>query len=181
MEKHFSDIEFRKFNDDKLEIICKINNYKLSKELRGKNGKFREKISRKVWQSAIDKNKDIKFYYNHKPYFELADTIELRAEEDGVYLYAILKKSEIGLYQAIKQGLIKGMSFGFRALKDSFDKVGNFLQRTIEDMEVFEVSILDIEPAYFGTIAEVRELEIPTTKDSVFEIRKMQLSLWKLM
>lgn len=71
------------------------------------------------------------------------------------------------------------MSFGFRALKDSFDKVGNFVKRTIEDMEVFEVSILDVEPAYLGTLAEVRQLEIPLAKDPLYEIRKRRLKLMK--
>ncbi len=176
MEKQYSNIEFRQFDDEKLEIVCKVNNYKLSKKLRGKNGKFREQIPREVWQRAIDKNRDIKFYYNHKPYFELAKTIELRAEEDGIYLYATLKENERGLYQAIKDGLIKGMSFGFSSLKDNFNKVGYFIQRTIEDMEVFEVSILDVEPAYFGTLAEVRNLELPCAK---IEILRKKLNLYK--
>lgn len=178
MEKQFNDIEFRQFNDDKLEIVCKINNYNLSKELRSKNGTFREQIPRDVWQRAIEKNRDIKFYYNHKPYFELANKIELRAENDGVYLYANLKESEKGLYEAIKNGLIKGMSFGFRSIKDSFDKVGSFVKRTIEDMQLFEVSILDIEPAYFGTMAEVRQLEIPYNQ---LDIKKKKLELYKML
>lgn len=181
MEKQFSNVEFRQFDDQKLKIVCKVNNYQLSKELRGKNGTFKEQISREVWQNAIDKNKDIKFYYNHKPYFELARNIELRAEDDGVYLYATLKESEKGLYEAIKDGLIEGMSFGFRSLKDSFDKVGNFVKRTIEDMDVFEVSILDVEPAYFGTLAEVRQLDIPIINNLTYNIRKRRLNLYKVM
>lgn len=50
------------------------------------------------------------------------------------------------------------MSFGLRALKDSFDKIGKFVQKTIKEMKVFEVNTFNIEPAYFGTLVEVRNV-----------------------
>ncbi|WP_291650946.1 HK97 family phage prohead protease [Clostridium sp.] len=177
MEKQFNKLELREIENGSLSIVCRVNNYGLSKELRGRNGKFREQIPRDVFQKALEANPDVKFYYNHKPYFELAEKIELRAEEDGVYLYATLKESEKGLYEAIKDGAIQGMSFGFRALKDKFESVGNFVKRTILDMELFEVSILDKEPAYMGTMAEVRELDIPVNMDLLHK----RLKLYKLM
>lgn len=174
MEKQFNNIEVREFEDNSLKIIARVNNYGLSKELRDRNGRtFREIVPRDTWEKAI--NPDIKFYYNHKNYFELADSVELRAENDGVYLYATLKDSERGLYQAIKDGLITGMSFGFRAIKDSFNHVGNYLQRTIEKMELFEVSILDKEPAYYNTMVEARELALPKLFDMELEKRKLEL------
>ena len=174
MEKQFNNIEIREFEDNSLKIIARVNDYGLSKELRDRNGrKFREIVPRDTWQRAI--NSDIKFYYNHKNYFELADEVELRAEEDGVYLYATLKDSEKGLYQAIKDGLITGMSFGFKAIRDSFKNVGNYLQRTIEEMELFEVSILDKEPAYNNTLVEARELTLPKLFDLELEKRKLEL------
>ena len=61
----------------------------------------------------------------------------------------------------------------FRALKDSFKQVGNYLERTIEDMELFEVSILDKEPAYNNTMVEARELYIPVD----LEIKRKRLEL----
>ena len=170
MEKQYSKLEVRELDNSSL-LVCKVNDYGVSKELRGKNGAFREVVPKETWQKAINEN--VKFYYNHKPYFELAEKVELRAEEDGVYIYATLKDSEKGLYDAVKDGLITGMSFGFRALKDSFKQVGNYLERTIEDMELFEVSILDKEPAYNNTMVEARELYIPVD----LEIKRKRLEL----
>lgn len=178
MEQQFKQFEIRNLVDNSLSIVCKVNDYTLSKELRGKNGSFRELVPKDTWQKAIEENPDVKFYYNHKDYFELADSIKLTAEDDGVYLYATLKESEKGLYQAIKDGLISGMSFGFQSLKDTWQTVGSFMQRTINDMNLFEVSILDKTPAYNGTVAEVRELLIPFND---IEIKKKKLELLKLI
>lgn len=175
MEKIYNKIEIRELKNSSLSLVCKVNDYGLSKELRSKNGTFREVVPRSTWEKAINEN--IKFYYNHKDYFELADKVELRVEEDGVYLYATLKESERGLYEAVKKGEITGMSFGFRALKDKWETVGNFKQRTIEEMNLKEVSILDTIPAYNNTSAEVRSLYIPFD----ISIMKKRLELYKLI
>ena len=67
------------------------------------------------------------------------------------------------------------MSFGFKAIKDTFNHVGNYLQRTIEDMELFEVSILDKTPAYNNTLVEARELNIPID----YTIKRKRLNLYQ--
>lgn len=174
MEKVYNKLEIRELENSSLSLVCKVNDYSLSKELRGINGAFRELVPRETWEKAINEN--IKFYYNHKPYFELGASAELRAEEDGVYLYATLKENEKGLYDAVKNGEITGMSFGFRCLKDKWDNAGNYKQRTILDMELYEVSILDKTPAYNNTHVEARSLYIPVDLD----IYRRQLELYKL-
>lgn len=174
MEKVYNKLEIRELENSSLSLVCKVNDYSLSKELRGINGAFRELVPRETWEKAINEN--IKFYYNHKPYFELGASAELRAEEDGVYLYATLKENEKGLYDAVKNGEITGMSFGFRCLKDKWDNAGNYKQRTILDMELYEVSILDKTPAYNNTHVEARRLYIPVDLD----IYRRQLELYKL-
>lgn len=176
MERLFNRLEVRKLENSSLSLVCKVNDYSLSKELIGINGAFRELVPKETWEKAINNNSDIKFYYNHKNYFELADKIELRAEEDGVFLYATLKESEKGLYDAVKNREITGMSFGFKCLKEKWDNVGNYKQRTIKEMELFEVSILDKTPAYNNTSVEARSLYIPVDLD----IYRRQLELYKL-
>lgn len=175
MEKIYNKFEIRELENSSLSLVCKVNNYELSKELRGKNGAFREIVPKSTWEKAI--NDKIQFFYNHKPYFQLGETAELRAEYDGVYLYVTLKESERGLYDAVKNGDITGMSFGFRAIEDEWQTIGNYNQRTILDMELFEVSILDTEAAYYGTTTETRSLYIPV---DLFILKK-KLDLYKLM
>ena len=183
MEKQIVLTEIRALEGGK-QIKARVNDYSLSKELRGKNGKFREIISKEVWQRAIEKAQNkVSVFINHQSYVDIMKNVELRAEDDGVYLYGTLIESADGVHKAIQEGKINGISFGFRALKDSFRQaIGGYLERSIEDMELFEVSLLDIEPAYYGTYVEARALELPKqTWEIELELRQKQLYLYKLM
>lgn len=175
MEKQTISTEIRALEGSK-KIKAKINDYTLSKRLKGINGEFRELIPKDVWKRAIEKTKDIKVFINHQPYVNIMENMELRAEDDGVYLYGTLLDNAEGAYKAIQEGKINGCSFGFRTLKDTFKRATDYLERTIEDMELFEVSLLDVEPAYFGTKIEARSLVLPN-----YDIRQKQLDLLKIM
>lgn len=181
MEKIYSKLEIRELSQDgSLLVTCKVNDYSLSKTLRGINGEFKEQIPKEVWQRAIEQNKEnIKVFYNHQDIIDIADKVEFRIEDDGVYADVVLSDKAQGLYEKIKNGLCTGMSFGFKALKQKFENVGNFVKRTIESMELFEVSILDKEPAYYNTSVECRSIEIPNTYNFI-EIEKMRLELMKV-
>lgn len=174
MEKQTVKNEIRAIENNKVKAL--VNNYTLSKELRGNNGKFREKISKDVWQKAIDNSNSVNVFINHSPYVDIMENMELRAEEDGVYLYGTLRDNAQGVYKAIQDGVINGVSFGFRALKDTFKNATGYLERTIEDMELFEISLLDVESAYYGTMVEARSLTLPNE-----DIRQKQLDLLKMM
>ena len=43
MEKQYSKLEVRELDNSSL-LVCKVNDYGVSKELRGKNGAFREVV-----------------------------------------------------------------------------------------------------------------------------------------
>lgn len=179
MEQIYSKLEFRELSQDgSLLVSCKVNDYGLSKTLRGLNGEFKEQISKEVWQRAIEQNKDnIKVFYNHQDIINVADKVDFRIEDDGIYADVILSDKAEGLYNKVKSGLCTGMSFGFRALKDKFENVGNFVKRTIEKMELFEISILDSTPAYNNTSVEARSIEIPNMH--FIQIEKLKLELLK--
>lgn len=178
MEKQILITELRALEGSK-QVKARVNDYTLSKELKGRNGKFREIISKDVWTRALEKaNNNIKVFINHSPYVDIMDSVELRAEDDGVYLYGTLLDKAENVYKAIQEGKINGVSFGFRALKDSFKKATGYLERHIEEMELFEVSLLDVEAAYMNTYVEARALELPIDKTS---IRQRQLDLLKMI
>lgn len=171
-------IELRALEGEDMKVVAKVNDYNLSKSLRGKNGEFREQIDKTVWMKAIEKVQNLKVFYNHQNKINLAKEVSLRAEEDGVYADITLFENARGLYDAIKNGQATGMSFGFRALKDSWEQFGNFVKRSIEDMELFEISILDVAPAYNGTQVYTRAVEVPFQND--LDMRRKQLELLKM-
>lgn len=179
MEKIINISEIRALNN--MQIKAKVNGYTLSKTLRGKNGNFKEIIPIKTWQNAIAKIGDkFNVFYNHQPLIDIAKDRELKVEVDGVYLYATLMDGAENLYDAIKEKKVKGMSFGFKVLKDTWENIGNFKQRTVQEMDLMEVSILDVIPAYSDTSIAVRAIQIPLTYADILKIRQRQLDLLKL-
>jgi phage head maturation protease len=96
-------IELRaKFDKEKLEFTGLVNNYQKSKVLTRNGKKFREIISRKVFEEALDKKPDIKLFVNHQPYVDVAESIEVVAEEKGLIAKVKLLENAKGLFDGIK-------------------------------------------------------------------------------
>ncbi|MGI1801829.1 phage major capsid protein [Priestia sp. TRN 1309] len=142
-------------------------------EVLGVTKKFREKIAPGAFKRAIEnRNKDIDFLGEHDAKQLLAstrnDSLTLREDPNGLYMEAKITPTSFGqdFYTLISSGLISSMSFGFRSIKDSWDYVEGMAIRTIEELELFEVSAVK-NPAYSqSTIAArgidlVQEVEVP--------------------
>lgn len=176
MEKYYinNNIELRELeNGYQLEIL--VNDYRDSKLLNGKNGKFIENIPKETWENAISENHNIELLVDHSPYVNVAENIDFQIREDGVYAITTLTNKAENLYESIKKNGVNGISFGFRCISDKW----NGIKRTINKMELFEISILmSKQPAYNGGYAEVRNIEIPYDKTSFI---KKRLALYKLI
>ncbi|MEF2549994.1 HK97 family phage prohead protease [Aurantimonas sp. A2-1-M11] len=86
----------------------------------------------------------------------------LRLSEDSRGLLAEIDIPDTAdgrdLWTLVGRGDISGMSFSFRATKQSWDETGDLPIRTVEAVELFEVSAVAF-PAYEGTTLAVRALE----------------------
>ncbi|WP_291570829.1 HK97 family phage prohead protease [Clostridium sp. UBA4548] len=175
MEKQYlnNKIEVRELECGyQLEIL--VNDYRDSRMLKGKNGQFIENVPQETWKKAIEENREIQLFIDHLPYVDVAETMKFEVREDGVYAIATLTEKAKNLYHSIKENGANGVSFGFKAIKDTWSGI----KRTINEMQLFEISILMTkQPAYFGTLAEVRNVEVPYNK---VEILKRRLALYKL-
>ena len=174
MEKHYSNnkIELRELEQGyQLEIL--VNDYRDSKMLTGMNGNFIENIPMDVWKKTISSSNNVELLVDHSPYVNVADKIELEAREDGIYAIATLSDKAKNLYDGIKEHGANGISFGFRAINDTW----NGIKRTINEMDLFEISILMTkQPAYNGGYAEVRNIEVPYNS---IDIKRKRLELLK--
>jgi HK97 family phage prohead protease len=98
---------------------------------------------------------------NHDNTRVLASTEEGNAvlEEDNIGLRAEITITDKEVVQKAREGKLSGWSFGFIANDDEMSTEGNDEIRTVTDMELLEVSILDDTkaPAYYGTSIESRE------------------------
>lgn len=179
MEKHIleNQVEVRELESG-YEVEILVNSYNDSKALQGKNGKFIENIPKETWKKAVEENSNIELLVDHSPYVNVAENIKFDVREDGVYAIATLSSKAKNLYESIKEYGAKGVSFGFIAINDSW----NGIKRTVNEMQLFEVSILmDKNPAYNGNTVSAREecrenIEVPVDK---LKFMRMRLELEK--
>ena len=149
-------MEVRKINENKLE--CIVNDYTWSKMLTDSYGKhFKEQIPRDTWLKALEKNQP-KIFINHQDYIEIGENISVEATECGVMLTLNLTDKEQNLYDAVKKGKVNSCSFGFKVLDEDRIEKGTYYERTINSMELYEISLLDRIPAYNNTSIEARYL-----------------------
>lgn len=147
----------------------------LSEVLKSGNKSFREKIARGAFSKSLSNKKDIDLLVEHDTKKIIGSSrngsLQLKETESGLFLSAELAKTTLGndYHELIKSGIIRNVSFGFRVLKDSWEQVGNQMIRTLEDIELSEISVVR-NPAYLSTelsargIDVIENIKIPETK-----------------
>lgn len=126
---------------------------------------FVERVRAGTFDKAIKRGTPIELRFNHdKIIGDTTSNLELYEDNIGLYARAIISDTEV--IEKAQRGELRGWSFGFIAEGETWDKEGEIDRRTLEDIDLKEVSILDKTPAYFGTSVEVRGEE-----SSVFETR----------
>ena len=138
---------------------------RLSKPIRetlhGRIRTFLERIKAGVFRNALKKNDNVLVLLNHDETRVLASTKDGNAvlTEDNIGLRAEITITDKEVVQKAREGKLSGWSFGFIANDDEITTEGKDEIRTVTDMELLEVSILDDTkaPAYYGTSIETRE------------------------
>ena len=159
-----------------------------SKELYNRDGKFIEQIKEGVWRKALSK-RSIPMLFNHdwnKQIGMNGQNVQLYEDAVGLRFIADIDNPEV--VEKAKAGQLRGCSFGFRALKEKVEKVNGIIKRVVEDLELFEVSILDKAPAYSGCIVEcrnedveveleLREFDVEQTMEQQLEEKEVELEV----
>ena len=138
---------------------------RLSKPIRetlhGKVRTFLERIKAGVFRSALKKNSNVLVLLNHDTTRVLASTENGNAilEEDNIGLRAEITITDKYVVEKAREGKLSGWSLGFIANDDEITSEGDNEIRTVTDIDLLEVSILDDTkaPAYYGTSIEARE------------------------
>lgn len=126
-----------------------------SRVLRDASGPFVEVVSPGVFQRALEKNAVGLMFDHVRPLGSTQDGLELN--EDSIGLYARAVVSDPDVIEKAKAGQLTGWSFGFFMNKDTWKtKEDGMRLRTLEDIDLAEVSILDMTPAYIATSIEMR-------------------------
>lgn len=122
---------------------------------------FVERIKAGVFGTALKRNNDVKVLLNHNPDRVLASTGDGTAElrEDNIGLHGDITITDAEVVQKAREGKLSGWSFGFYANAVDIQDNGKMPLRTVTDLDLVEVSVLDDTkvPAYYGTSIEARD------------------------
>lgn len=122
--------------------------------------KFVEKIKAKTFERALSKAENVELRFNHKEVIGSTKDGNLTLYEDNIGLYAEAKITDSKVIEKAKKNELRGWSFGFVANHDEWEDLQEDMQRrNLDDIELREVSILTITPAYIGTSIEMRDEE----------------------
>ena len=157
-----------------------------SRVLPSPRGKFIEQVKAKTFQRALERQDNVDLLFNHMASRQLGSTKQgnMMLYEDNIGLYADCTINDPEVIEKAKNNELRGWSFAFTTIKDSWTQGENGLQRRyLEDITLPEVSILSVTPAYVATSIEARgeetvvkeqrfieetlEIEDQTTKEEV--------------
>lgn len=155
----------------------------LRANLRGKMQRFIEKIKAGAFETALKRNNNVKVLLNHNKNRELANTLDgtAKLEEDNIGLRAEVTITDAEVVEKAKNHKLVGWSFGFRSNSDDVAHEATIATRTVNDLDLLEVSVLDDtrSPAYYGQSIETRsedgeEMEIrENIADETVDIEKL--------
>ena len=132
----------------------------IKESLKGKVRTFIERIKAGVFKTALQRNDDVKVLLNHNHDRVLASTKDgsAKLEEDNIGLRAEVTITDKEVVDKARNNQLVGWSFGFYANSDVLGTEGETETRTVTDLDLIEVSILDDTktPAYYGTSIEAR-------------------------
>jgi Escherichia/Staphylococcus phage prohead protease len=123
---------------------------------------FVERIRAGAFAGSLDG--DVVALYNHDVANVLgrttSGTMQLQEDSMGLKTEIHLPSTQLGrdTYELVKRGDLRGMSFGFNVLRDSWN--ANHTERELLAIDLHEVSIV-ARPAYEQTTIQARSLGLP--------------------
>lgn len=121
-----------------------------------------EYLDKGCFTKTLRESTDIKCLYDHIDSQLLArtknDSLSFEEREDGLYFTFDAPDTTLGndVLTMVRTGLISGCSFGFQVIKDSWSADGS--ERHIQELRLFEVSVLASNPAYSESNVKIRSL-----------------------
>lgn len=140
---------------------------------------FREIVSRNAFNRTLAEQPDVRLLRDHNPSLLLgrtkAGTLEVGVDDKGLWFCAKLPDTPEAqsLRAAIERKDLDACSFGFNVIKDRWATDQEMPTRYLEDVTLYEVSIVAF-PAYEqGTSVDLRSVQLTTSKTPVRKLRAM--------
>lgn len=124
-----------------------------SRVLRDLHGPFIEVIKPGTFAKSLEQRSNVGLMLNHKRNLEPTN---LELYEDSIGLRAKIDIDDPEVVDLAEHNKLTGFSFGFVAKSDNWDTSQGVRRRTIDELDLQEVSILSVTPAYIATSIEAR-------------------------
>ena len=125
------------------------------------HGEYLEQVEPGTFRRALNRAGNVVLYHNHDTERVLGNTasgsLELREDAIGLWGRAAIDDPEIEA--AAKNNELRGWSFGFRILRDRWEENNGVKRRFLEEIDLSEVSLLTVTPAYIATTVEARNAQ----------------------
>lgn len=184
MELRVLDAELTSKDDGTMTVSGYVNKTEQFSNVLGMTKKFVEKIAKGAFTRAIQNSKrDIDFLAEHQKEKILSstrnDSLILREDDEGLFMEATITPTSWGkdTYTLINSQIYKNMSFGFRTIKDSWKPTASGVhERTIEELELFEVSVVK-DPAYSQSTIAARGIDLIEDVQIPDELEKEKIDM----
>lgn len=125
------------------------------------HGRCVEQIAPGTFQKALERTDNVNMLLNHDETRSLGSTQKGNLElfEDNIGLRAIATVTDSEVIQKAREKKLKGWSFGMHVKHDELEeRANNVPRRLVDDLDLFEVSLIDerLSPCYTGTSVEQR-------------------------
>lgn len=154
--------------DGKLHLTGYVNAVERdSRVIMTARGKCVEQIAAGAFSASMADGHEIRMKFNHKR--DIGSTADgtLSLKENSIGLYAEAETDDEELMTLAQKGELRGWSFGFVAKDDEMEeRAGKEPRRRVKALDLQEVSILSVTPAYTGTSIEYRSYEDAAPNDT---------------
>jgi len=154
MKKEIRSIRAQELRAEKQDGVMRLRGLAIPYNVRSTDlGSFVEVAAPGLVTRSLKEQPDVLALRDHDPSKLLgrttASTLQLRDSQQGLAFDLTLPDTEIGrdTYENVRLGNLSGVSFGFRTRKDSWPNVDGQVIRTLEDIDLAEISPTSF-PAY---------------------------------
>lgn len=117
---------------------------------------FVERVRARTFERALGNTSGVELRFNHEDIIGgTGENLELFEDNIGLHARAVVTDERV--IHAARHGELRGWSFGFVCRADEWEDINETLERrTLTDIDLIEVSVLNKAPAYIGTSVELR-------------------------
>lgn len=115
-------------------------------------------------KTIAERGGKIKFLYQHEPSMVLGRVLELREDEKGLFVKAIVSDTQVGrdVLALLQDGALDGMSIGYDAIKGGVEfteSQDGSVTRNLKEIRLWEISLVTFPANELATVTALKARE----------------------